>query len=535
MNEFLRDHIGEIALLIYILYPLLKRWWDRRKKARTRTETRTEAPAEAKPTGRARPRPSPGPRERVMEPPARPEPPPPQEPSLVAAARANVERLQVEATRMLDQARANPRLQWLVPALQEDLLERLQEVDRSLRGSPTVSTLVQETAVVRGLEDLTRHLRRISHQRLAAPRGVFSYADAMVQACYAPLLDFARAQGLDLSTREPVAVMGDWNRALTLRFASTRVAPIQLPPDFETSLWQWPSIGREVARDFLYSVDRLEDEIEARLGLPSEVAVPESDGEIDARWLAGLFGPWLPELFVDVMGTLMLGPAYVEMIRREYRNPSAPQRTAAILQDGVRIDDQPPPRLRMHAVVRVLHHLGRHEEADASWARWEADHPDVSLYFLPLGGRWAGLSEEALHSAADSFVDTLIQRPWPELEGFQLMNIPGFPYLHADHAEVERLATGLRRGDVVDADPRWIVAAAVVAASAQPALHDSILDAARRAIGGMVREETRPSFRPLRPRPSRSVSAALLSSLRDPQAIREAIALNAALGAKRTR
>ena len=36
MPDWLSEHIGEIALLIYIVYPLLKRWWDRRKERRDR-------------------------------------------------------------------------------------------------------------------------------------------------------------------------------------------------------------------------------------------------------------------------------------------------------------------------------------------------------------------------------------------------------------------------------------------------------------------------------------------------------------------
>jgi hypothetical protein len=31
MEELLREHLAEIALLIYILYPLFKRWRNRQK------------------------------------------------------------------------------------------------------------------------------------------------------------------------------------------------------------------------------------------------------------------------------------------------------------------------------------------------------------------------------------------------------------------------------------------------------------------------------------------------------------------------
>lgn len=177
--------------------------------------------------------------------------------------------------------------------------------------------------------------------------------------------------------------------------------------------------------------------------------------------------------------------------------------------------------------TRVLHHLGRHAEADRLWEQWEGDHGEVRLYYLPLGGQWVGLSDEALHSIADSIIDVLIQNPWPELDGFHLRDIPGLAYLHAENAEVERLSADLARGETLDADPRWIVAAAVLAAAAQPTLHDLILESARRSIAGFG--AARAEVTPPRRRTSGKIGEVLVASLRDPLAIRQAIVLGAAL------
>jgi hypothetical protein len=226
------------------------------------------------------------------------------------------------------------------------------------------------------------------------------------------------------------------------------------------------------------------------------------------------------------MGTVTLGPAYVETMRRAFRNPSSPQRTAAIFQDKALIDEHPPARLRLYMATRVLHHLGRHQEADALWEQWETDHADVRFYYLPLGGQWVGLSDDALHSIADSVIDVLVQGPWPELEGFHLRDVPGLAYLHAEHAEVERLSDQLARGETVDADVRWIISAAVLAAAAQPTLHDQILDAARRSIVG-VGAEAEEAARARR-LPSGAIGETLVASLRQPDAIQEAIILGAA-------
>ena len=527
--KFLTEHIGEIALLIYILYPLFKRWRDRQKKKReqagTAQETTARAPARKK-TPRA---PASGKPARAPRPVSRPEPvvtQRPTEPDFLAAARAQLERLKQETSRLLTRAESDPRLTRLVPALREDLLARLDVIDRALGGSPTLSTIVQETTVLRGLDALLRYLKTMAQQRMHGGSSFVGDADAMADACYAPILKFANAQGLDLKTSQPVVVTGDWDLSIVPRFASTRVAPLRLPVGFERSLWGWPAIAHEVAHDFYYSLEPLDRELHARLHLPREVELPLSPGELDGAWLRQLFGAWLPEVFADVMGTITLGPAYVETMRRAFRNPSSPQRTAVILQDNALIDEHPPARLRLYVATRVLHHLGRHNESDALWEQWEAQHADVRLYYLPLGGQWVGLADEALHSIADSFIDELVQSPWPELEGFHLRDIPGLAYLHAEHAEVKRLRRDLARGETVDADVRWIMAAAVLAAAAQPTLHDQILDAARRSIVGVGQEAEQAA--PSRRKTSGNIGETLVASLRQPDAIREAIILGAA-------
>ena len=249
-------------------------------------------------------------------------------------------------------------------------------------------------------------------------------ADQMADACYAPLLELARVQGLKLGTSQPITITGDWDLSIVPRFASTRVAPLRLPVGFENSLWRWPAIAHEVAHDFYYSLEGLEQSLHQRTGLPRDVEMPASSADVDGAWLRGLFGAWLPEIFADVFGTVSLGPAYVESMRRTFRNPGSPQQTAAILQNQNLMDEHPPPRLRLFMATRVLHHLGRHEEANDLWERWESDHPGVRLYYLPLGGQWVGLADETLHSVADSVIDAFVQRAWPELEGFHASEHP---------------------------------------------------------------------------------------------------------------
>ena len=530
MPDWLSEHIAEIALLIYIVYPLIKRWWDRRKKRREQKQARREAPAEAQGQSqrqgqRQRSASAPAPA-RLPEPPAKSRP---SEADFLEAARKRLTRLKRETSRLVLTAQADPRLARLAPALREDVLGRVDTIDRSLRGSPTISTIVQETTMIQGLEELLRYLTAIARQRTQGPSSFLADADTIADACYAPILELARVQGLDLRTSQPIAVTGDWNLSIVPRFAATRVAPLRLPAGFANSLWRWPAIAHEVAHDFYFSLQDLDHGLRGRLGLPSRVDVPMSEMELDSAWTRRLFGAWLPEVFADVLGTLMLGPAYVETMLRTFRNPGSPQRTAAIFQDGGVIDEHPPERLRVYMATRVLHHLGQHDPADDLWDRWESDHPDVRFYYLPLGGDWVGLSDDKLHDVADSMVDVLLQRPWPELDGFPLLNIPGLAYLHAEHAAVERLMEPLADGEVVDEDPRWITAAAVLAAAAQPTLHDRILDTAKRSIRGMGEVALPVEATAKRRARTGNIARELVASVRRTDAVREAVVLGAAL------
>ncbi len=551
MDEFLKDWIGTIAVLVYLVYPILKRWRDRRKQ--TASSRSPDAEAETKGTKRSRPRapkrrakrtrgkaPK---RETAQRPSARgasatqaaaPPPSPKPKLDLTEMTRAQAAALSARANALLDRAKASPRLVRLVPALRDDLIQRLNTVEESLSGSPTASTIMQEAAMLRGLEELFRYLETMADQRLRAPSSVVGDADRMADACYAPILDFAHAQGLDLTTSQPIVVKGDWPLAIVPRFASTRVAPLRVPAGFGSSVWLWPSIAHEVAHDLYYSLGGLDDDLHARLGLPDTLSAPAEDQEVDRNWLRQLYGAWLVEVFADVFGTLNLGPAYVQTMRRTFRDPTNPQRTAAIRTTGGKIDEHPPPRLRLYIATRVLHHLGRHEEADTIWEAWEAEHAGVGLYFLPLGGRWVGLSDEPMHAQADAMVDALLEQPWPELAGYRLTNIPGFAYLHADHAEVERLIPRLANGETVDSNVRWIIAAAVLATEQHPTRRDTILRAARRSIEGVgeddvVVEAVTPLDR------SASIGDALVASLRRPSALREAIVLGEAIRPHRRR
>lgn len=530
MEELLKDWIGTIAVLIYILYPILKRWLDRRKQRQSQSRggvdpaesSRTPAPPATGPTPRAPPVPSteptPSPAPAVID--AGPSP----EQRLMAILQQQAEQLTRRGQQLLTRANQQPQLARLAPVLRDDVLGRVRAIQMALKRTPPISTLTRDAQLLSDLTDLLGYLERMARQRMQQSPTALGDADRMADACYAPILEFARSQGLRLRTSTPVVVIGDWQLSIIPRFASTRVAPIRAPKGFASDILLWPALAHEVAHDLYYSVDGLEADLHRRLDLPHDVRLPDDYQDVDREFVRALPGAWLSVVFADIIGTLTLGPAYVENMRHAFRDPESPHRTAAIFQTDGFIDPHPPRRLRIYIGTRVLHHLGRHEEADSIWARWEAEHQELDLYFLPLGGRWVGLNQDTLHARADAVVDLLIEEPWPELDGYALTDIPGFAYLHPAHTEVARVMQSLRTGDARGEDVRWIMAAAVLLVVEDPALHDEILAAAQRSIVGVGAEAFAEEL-VVRIEPQGSVGALLSRSLTNAATLREAIIL----------
>ena len=117
MEELLKDWVGTIAILIYLVYPLLKRWQESRRKKREQAEAEQPRPAKAKSRKRDRRAAKSGTQPAAPGPTPRPEAAPrPTEPDFLAAALAQVERLKTQASRLLARAEGDPRLARLVPA-----------------------------------------------------------------------------------------------------------------------------------------------------------------------------------------------------------------------------------------------------------------------------------------------------------------------------------------------------------------------------------------------------------------------------------
>ena len=341
----------------------------------------------------------------------------------------------------------------------------------------------------------------MSQRRDPELRARLGDADRLADVCYQPIIDFARAKGLPLTTGYPATQLSEFDLGIWVGFIPTSIAPIFLPRTFFDRAAWWPALCHEIGHDFLASVRGLEPQLREDLDLPSAELGSRplvfSHGGLDLDQLPRLFGGWFEELFCDVFGTMMCGPAYVATMQRLFGATHDVREVLVVPLDASgRYDPHPPRHLRLLAGCAVLERAGLHADAKRLRAEWEARHtqargPDRLLF--PAGGGLIPLPLQLFTPLLTRFVEKLYAGPCDALGGFGLQDISGLDYGPHEHAEGLRARDALLRGLVpVVRDPRAVVAGAVIAALARPDIEAQILVNARAAIPALGTGETLP-------------------------------------------
>ncbi|WP_437275078.1 hypothetical protein WME90_27940 [Sorangium sp. So ce375] len=326
-------------------------------------------------------------------------------------------------------------------------------------------------------------------------------ADALADACYAPVIAFARAEGLPLRSGSPATQLTEFDLAIWTGFIPTSIAPIFLPVDFFSTPLRWPALAHEIGHDFLASVDGLELALRRELGLADvgeRARLLAQDGDrIGAPELRRAFGAWFEEIFCDVFGTLMFGPAYVITMSELFFQEDEPYASLAVETDvtGARYDEHPPPHLRVLIGCMVLERGGLTEDARVLREAWARRHADVSLddLLLPARGAWRPVPLSPFADMAAWIVERLYAGPLTALAGFGLQDISGLDYGPHERQEATRARDALLAGRVPAVrDARALLAGAVLAAHQAPEQSLSILIRARAAIPALGTSERRP-------------------------------------------
>lgn len=318
-------------------------------------------------------------------------------------------------------------------------------------------------------------------------------ADALAEACYAPVVAFARAEGLPLATARPVTELTDFDLSIWTGFAPTSLAPLFLPRDFFHRAFWWPALAHEIGHDFLVSVHGLPERLREELNLVSAELGSQPlrlyDGGIPASELHRMWGNWLDEAFCDVFGTLMCGQAYLASMVELF---AAPESQLEVLAVGV--DEQqgvyaphPPRHLRVKLCAALLERLGMAAEARVHLERWNALHgfdaEDELPIVFPTHQGALRLPATPVLEPGLAIMERLYAGPLTSLNGFGLQDISGLDHGPRASAEAVRAKVSLLAGRPPGTrDPRAVVGGLVLATLERPELEPQLIARARAAI-----------------------------------------------------
>ena len=334
-------------------------------------------------------------------------------------------------------------------------------------------------------------------------------ADALAEACYRPIVQFAESADLPLAAAHPVVRLSEVDLSIWTGFAPTSIAPIFLPQDFFNRLAWWPAVTHEIGHSFLVSVQGLRDRLGEELELPSEEvgAFPltlSADGGLSQSELWRVHGVWFEELFCDVFGTLMCGPAYGLTMIELFAAKEDPREVLVVPPEGPggRYGVHPPRHLRVHVVAWVLEMAGFSRDAKALLSAWHQrcglpeDGPegqtDTPLLFWTHAGYiyvpWA-----AVRPYTQQLVESLYRGPLHSLKGHGLRDVPGLDYGPNLHSQAQRAKAQLLNGQVPSVrDARAVISGAVLAWVERPELEPQLLQRARGAIAAVGTFERAP-------------------------------------------
>ncbi len=484
--------------LILVIIGALVGWWQNAKKKRLEAKQRQKLPE-------ARRAPAQKPNRAAPARQAAPVAAAPQVTNETARRRFlgsldELEREAVELASQVELERANFRFADVLGRWMPERIGHLR-TDAGRQVGALEPALVQQANHLSLVLEEVKELIRQRRDKTLLP--LLGDADALADACYRPIVTFARAEGLPLSTAWPATRLAPVNLSIWTHFAPTSLALLFLPPSFFQHIAWWPAIAHEIGHDFLVSVQGLDPALRKELSVPSEAdgSRPLRPGPmgLEAAELSRLVGAWFEETFCDVFGTMMCGPAYVQTMTAVF---SARQDAREVLLVAVdprsrRYDSHPPRHLRVYVGCRVLDRAGLSEESERLWEAWNARHgfprDEPIPLLVPIANGLVGVPFELFSEMVDPIVDQLYAGPLRALGGFGLSEISGLDYGPHEHAEAIRAKDALLSKCVPRVnDARAVIAGAVLAWADKPELEAELLERARAAIPAQGTFEVRP-------------------------------------------
>jgi hypothetical protein len=363
--------------------------------------------------------------------------------------------------------------------------------------------VVTETRrIIMGYERLLDGVARMAAQRRdPALQPVLEMADRLAMSSWEQLRRHAAGAGASLEPARCVAVLGGASGLLFSGFDDVRalgVAPLVLPLEWATEPAVAPALVHELGHRLYGGLAGLEAELRAGLGLSrAALAADRSRGS----GVKPLLAAWLEELWVDTVGVMMLGSAYVRGMMWVFGSEETPQKVieyrlpGAVLGGdqqggGMRYDEHPPAHLRVLLACHTLTQLGEVSEAEACEAEWRDRHDSPEAFYIWTSiAQGLSVEEAFLREPGQALVTALRERSWASLglgagmSGRALGSLPGLGLGPRERRAIEETVAHLVLGrQVATRDARVLMAGMVRARFQEPMAIPRILEAVRATV-----------------------------------------------------
>jgi hypothetical protein len=354
--------------------------------------------------------------------------------------------------------------------------------------------------------------QQLEQSQAPAVRARFAQLDRFARAFVEPLEDQLHEQGVNLRKRTPLLLSGPSAvhspELIAGILEHTRYLPVSIPATELDGLGAYVLATRSRVRALAKDAPGWLDRWRRDLGWPKS-GRPGGFGIGSFQSLQQSFSRWLPELATDILTTLQLGPSYVDWLSRGHERESV----------------EAPLVLRVHAAIGALDQLGLFEETErlerVARARF-GEAPNLAQPGSPIS-----VPHDLWRAELEGLLASFEDEPPLGLSGGTILDLPGVPYLAADHLRALGLTRAWRSGDpkARGRSARDLLAAALVGATqGGPGALARWGRALDQAWGGPVVRDS--SEAPVA-RAGAAGDTSLNSALRDPHAVREAVILGA--------
>jgi hypothetical protein len=333
----------------------------------------------------------------------------------------------------------------------QDNLNRTRQLFGEIDRMPAEAVLAHASALESefvGMVQAFAPYRDALLQRAASPTArSLAMLDRVVADAYISVME--RAHSLGLVERRALSVIPLCSLhaayspiAYAHKIEARRPGPIPVPLLFVSfdragSPWDWPlvfhEIGHPLMRELCGGTPALEIEWAAAL---SQLALQG----IGDPTIAGYWARWSGEVFADVVGVMMGGPAYAVALQEALSQPRE------VLAQFHPEDPHPPQVVRVFLCAGILRSLGFTTEAERLEQRQQAIYGPITQF-------------EPIMASLPAVAMPLTTMPLQSLHRRSLVDLVT-PFSYSDQRAIENAAPGMMEGAVPTAMRPILVASA---------------------------------------------------------------------------